>query len=90
MKAPSLMWRSLFSLYRKLRRISYKAKKRSAWIALRRNRICRFASRRRRRILLRRNLFLLSGKLQSRILFCCIEKEDSHRLLTCFGILFLG
>ena len=26
MKAPSLMWRSLFSLYRKLRRISYKAK----------------------------------------------------------------
>ena len=27
MKAPSLMWRSLFSLYRKLRRISYKAKK---------------------------------------------------------------
>ena len=57
MKAPSLMWRSLFSLYRKLRRISYKAKKRSAWIALRRNRICRFATRRRRKILLRRILF---------------------------------
>ena len=30
MKAPSLMWRSLFSLYRKSRRISYKAKKCSA------------------------------------------------------------
>ena len=57
MKAPSLMWRSLFSLYRKLRRISYKAKKRSAWIALRRNRICRFATRCRRRILRSRILF---------------------------------
>ena len=49
-----------FLLYRKLRRISYKAKKRSAWIALRRNRICRFATRRRRRILRSRILFLCS------------------------------
>ena len=57
MKAPSLMWRSLFSLYRKLRRISYKAKKRYAWIALRRKGICLFATRRRRRILLCRILF---------------------------------
>ena len=31
----------LFLLDRKLRCISYQAKKRSAWIALRRNRICR-------------------------------------------------
>ena len=33
----------LFLLDRKLRCISYQAKKRSAWIALRRNRNCRFA-----------------------------------------------
>ena len=35
-----------------------KQKKRSAWIALRRNGICRFATRRRRRILRSRILFL--------------------------------
>ena len=52
-----------FLLYRKLRRISYKAKKRSAWIALRRNRICRFATRRRRRILRCRILFLHEKEL---------------------------
>ena len=53
-----------FLLYRKLRCISYKAKKCSAWIALRRNRICRLATRRRRRILLCRILFSLYRKLR--------------------------
>ena len=37
-KVDRNMYPALFLLYRKLRRISYKAKKRSMWIALRRNR----------------------------------------------------
>ena len=62
-----------FLFYRKLRRISYKVKKCSAWIALRRNRICRFATRRRRRILLGRILFSRHRKLR------CISYDTKKR-----------
>ncbi len=65
----------LFLLYRKLRCISYKAKKRSAWIALRRNGICRFATRRRRRILRSRILFLKYTEIMAQTMIA-IAKGD--------------
>ena len=76
----------LFSLlYRKLRRISYKAKKRYAWIALRRKGICRFATRRRRRILRSRILFLNFGQklFQNRL----DDRTDLIALAVCEEVL---
>ena len=75
-----------FLFYRKLRRISYKVKKRSAWIALRRNRICRFATRRRRRILRSRILFLSEYNI------CIQQKRDTpiHVALSLFSLMFLS